>query len=76
MVYDLEERTLKFSENIIKIIKTIDNNYLTQPIVNQLIRSATSLEQIIVKQIMPVLKRTLEIKYLFVKKKQMKQNIG
>ena len=42
MDYDLEERTIKFSEDIIVFIKTIKLNVINRPIINQLIRSATS----------------------------------
>ncbi|MEA1926299.1 MAG: four helix bundle protein [Patescibacteria group bacterium] len=42
MEYDLEERTLKFSENTIGLLKTIKLNAINRSIVNQLVRSATS----------------------------------
>ena len=42
MNYDLEERTAKFSENIIMFCRTIKQDVITKPIINQLIRSATS----------------------------------
>lgn len=40
--YDLEERTAKFGENVLKLCKGIKFNNLTAPLINQLIRSATS----------------------------------
>ncbi|MBU0458616.1 four helix bundle protein [Patescibacteria group bacterium] len=40
--FDLEERTAKFGERIIDFIKTIPRNNITSPLVDQLIRSATS----------------------------------
>ena len=40
--YDLEERTAIFSENIIEFCKTIPITVITKPIINQLIRSGTS----------------------------------
>lgn len=40
--YDLEERTAKFGENSIKFAKKITLNPITSPIVNQFIRSSTS----------------------------------
>lgn len=43
MKYDLEERTAKFGENIIRFCKTIPNNQITRPLILQLIRSATSI---------------------------------
>lgn len=41
-VYDLEERTAKFGENIIELSKVIPKNTITLPIINQLIKSGTS----------------------------------
>jgi four helix bundle protein len=41
-VYDLEERTAKFGENIIELSKIISRNTITLPIINQLIKSGTS----------------------------------
>ena len=41
--YDLEERTAKFGEDIIDLCKTIEQNAITKPIINQLIRSGTSI---------------------------------
>lgn len=40
--YDLEERTARFGEEIIKFSKKISRNVITLPIVSQLIRSGTS----------------------------------
>lgn len=42
-VYDLEERTAKFGENIIDFCKLIKQDIITKPIINQLIRSGTSI---------------------------------
>jgi four helix bundle protein len=41
--YDLEERTAKFGESIILFCKTIQETSISKPLVNQLIRSATSI---------------------------------
>lgn len=41
--YDLEERTAKFSESVIDLVKKIPNNFITNPIVSQLIRASTSI---------------------------------
>lgn len=41
-VYDLEERTAKFGENIILFSKQIPKNEITRPIISQLVRSGTS----------------------------------
>ena len=43
MNYDLEERTAKFGENIIKFVKTLPYNDFNRPLISQLIRSATSI---------------------------------
>lgn len=40
--FDLEERTAKFGENIIELLKKIPKDEITRPISNQLIRCATS----------------------------------
>lgn len=42
MKYDLEERTAKFGEEVIKFAKTIPKNVITLPIISQLIRAGTS----------------------------------
>jgi len=41
--YDLEERTAKFGEKIIRLCKTIKQDVITKPIINQIIRSGTSI---------------------------------
>ena len=41
--YDLEERTARFGENVIKLCKTIKGSCVTEVIIKQLIRSATSI---------------------------------
>lgn len=40
--YDLEERTAVFGECVIALCKKIRHSHITSPIVNQLIRSGTS----------------------------------
>ncbi len=40
--YDLEERTAKFGEGIIDFAKTLSRDQITQVIIKQLVRSATS----------------------------------
>jgi len=40
--YDLEERTAKFGEDIIKFARKIVKDEITRPIISQLIRSGTS----------------------------------
>jgi len=41
--YNLEERTAKFSENIIDFCRKVVQDVVTKPITGQLIRSATSI---------------------------------
>ncbi len=43
MNYDLEERTAKFGEEVIKFCKTIEYSHITKPLINQFVRSATSI---------------------------------
>ena len=43
MKYDLEERCAKFSEEVIDICKKVPRNTITIPIIDQLIRSGTSI---------------------------------
>lgn len=40
--FDLEERTARFGENIIKFCKKIPRSLITDPLITQLIKSATS----------------------------------
>ncbi len=40
--YDLEERTAKFGQDIIKLVRQIKADYISRPIVSQLVRSSTS----------------------------------
>lgn len=41
--YDLEERTAKFGEDVIDFLKTVDKNTINNSLINQLVRSATSI---------------------------------
>lgn len=41
--YDLEERTAKFGEDIIEFVKNLSRNPITYSLINQLVRSATSI---------------------------------
>ncbi len=43
MQYDLEERCAKFGEAIILFLKDFPRNEITQPLIKQLVRSATSI---------------------------------
>lgn len=40
--YDLEERTAKFGENIIKFVKKVSKNVTTIPLISQLVKAGTS----------------------------------
>lgn len=40
--YDLEDRTVIFSSEIIKLCQSVKEDNITRPIVNQLVRSGTS----------------------------------
>ncbi len=40
--YDLEERTARFGEDIIEFVKSLKQDVINIPLINQLIRSATS----------------------------------
>jgi four helix bundle protein len=41
--YDLIERTAVFGENIIDFLKTVEKYEITRPLINQCVRSATSI---------------------------------
>ena len=41
--YNLEERTSKFSEEIIKLCKSLKKDIVSAPIISQLVRSSTSI---------------------------------
>jgi len=41
--YNLEERTAKFGEEVIKLCRNLKQDAISKPIINQLIRSATSI---------------------------------
>ena len=40
--YDLEERTAKFGEEVIKFCMTMPKNEITKPLINQLVKCGTS----------------------------------
>ncbi|MDD2730756.1 MAG: four helix bundle protein [Candidatus Portnoybacteria bacterium] len=40
--YDLEERTAKFGEKVIKFCKDLPKNEITRPLINQLVKCGTS----------------------------------
>jgi len=41
--FDLEERTAKFGEDIIRFVSQLPKNEITRPLISQLVRSATSI---------------------------------
>lgn len=41
--YDLEERTTKFGEDIVKFAKKIPKNPVTLPVIHQLVKSGTAI---------------------------------
>jgi len=43
MNYDLEERTAKFGEEVIDFAKTLQKSVINLPLINQIIKSATSI---------------------------------
>ena len=42
-VYDLEERTARFGEDIIEFVKSLPDNNINRSLISQIIRSATSI---------------------------------
>jgi len=42
-VYNLEERTAKFGEDIIDFVKPLKRNEVNRPLIGQIVRSATSI---------------------------------
>ena len=41
-IYDLEERTAKFGEEVIEFCRKVKQDIISEPIISQLVRSATS----------------------------------
>jgi len=42
-IYDLEERTYQLSRNIVELCKKVKEDNVSKPIINQLVRSGTSI---------------------------------
>lgn len=42
-MFDLEERTAKFGEDILDCCKSVPENTITKPLIDQLVRSGTSI---------------------------------
>ena len=43
MDYDLEERTAKFAEEIIRFCRSVKLDEITRPLINQIVKSSTSI---------------------------------
>ena len=43
IIYDLEDRTTRFGESIINYVKSINQDVVTRPLIDQLVRSGTSI---------------------------------
>ena len=41
--YDLEERTARLGENVIVFVKTLNKDSVNNPLISQIVRSATSI---------------------------------
>jgi len=41
-IYDLEERTAKFAEEIVRFVQKIHKNEITRPLITQLVKAGTS----------------------------------
>lgn len=41
--YDLEERTAKFAEDVIELVKTLRENAINRPLISQVVRSSSSI---------------------------------
>ena len=67
-IYDLEERTAKFGEDIIDFCKKVPKNTITAPLIDQLIRAGTSVGANYCEADCAESKKTLNTKLVFVKK--------
>ena len=74
--FDLVERTAKFGEDIIQFAKKIPQNPITLPLITQLVKAGTVLEQITQKPIVLNQRKISNIKSVYVKKNLKKQNTG
>lgn len=74
--YDLEERTGKFGESIIRFCQSVRQDVITRPIINQPVRSGTSIGANYMEANGASSKKILKTRFIFVKKKRRKLNIG
>jgi four helix bundle protein len=76
-VYDLEERTALFGENIIDFVKTLPINPINSELISQIVKSGTSIGANYMEVDAAESKKKISsIKLPFAKKKQKKQSIG
>ncbi len=75
-IYNLEERTAKFDEKIIDFSKKLPKNLIINPLISQLVRSATSIGANYCEADCAETKKILNIKLAFAKKNPEKQNTG
>lgn len=74
--YDLEERTAKFGERVIIYCKALKQDSINKPLINQLIRSSTSIGANYMEANGASSKKDFKKKYSSVRKKVRKPNIG
>ena len=74
--YDLEERTALFAERIIEFLRNVKNDDINRNIIIQLSKSAHLLGQITTKRMHRARRKISEIRFLYLRKRPMKQNIG
>jgi four helix bundle protein len=74
--YNLEERTAKFGEEIIKFAKKIPKNLVTIPLITQLVRAGTSLGANYCEADSAHSKKDFEHKIAICKKESRETNIG
>ena len=75
-IYDLEERTAKFGESIIKFSKKIPKKVENLPLINQIIKSGTSIGANYCEAIEAESKKDFSHKISISKKKPEKLNFG
>lgn len=74
--YDLEERTERFSANIIELCKKLSKSLITSPMISQLIKSTTSIGANYREANGASSKKDFKTKYLSAKKNRKKRSIG
>ena len=74
--YNLEERTVCFGEEIVKLCKNIPQGVISKPIISQLVDQVLAWVRIIWKPMARVPIKISEIRFLSVRKRSRKQSIG